>query len=176
MGKGWSQRFLVLDLLRESRLNLSQHKSLRALRFLAGGFPTDPNDTHHLQLINTLLSAVPPSSQLDVVFIYKGFEFSPTCATPPPGHAGYVGESITKSGCECEQCNRNLGRLKVLAEAHWNRDFRLVLSVEASGERAWYTMRALELQVGAQQDDELRWLLSGSSIVSSVPCFASGYT
>jgi hypothetical protein len=165
----------VLDLLRESRLNLSQHKSLRELRFVAIFFPTNPNNARDLQVINTLLSAVPSSSQLDVVLIYKGDEFYSNCAITPLGYAGYIGESITKSSCQCYLCLKNLGRLKVLAEAYPNRNFRLVLRVEAPGQMAWNIVGALELQVGAQQDEELCSLLSGSSIISTVPYFGSGH-
>jgi hypothetical protein len=165
----------VRSLLRDSRLNLSQHKSLRELRFVALGFPTNLNGARDLQVINTLLSAVPSSSKLDLVLIYEGNEFSSDCAVALPDRAVHAGEPITKSSCECCLCIMNLGRLKVLAEAYRNRNFRLVLRVEARGEMAWDIMKALELQVGAHRDGDLRWLLSGSSIISSVPYFGSGY-
>jgi hypothetical protein len=152
--------------LHESRLNLSQHKSLRALRFLASNFPTSQDDDRGLQCINALLLAIPPSSQLDVVIVYHGFEFYPSCATLRQGHAGC---------CGCHGCIETLRQLSVLSSAYLNRNFRLVLSVEASREMAWCTTRALELHVRAYQDGELRSLLSGSSIISTVPCFASGY-
>jgi hypothetical protein len=93
-----------------------------------------------------------------------------------PGHAGYVGESNTESDCECENYNTNLGRLKVLAEAHWNRNFRLVLCVESYGRGDWDAVRALELQVQeAHRDEELRSLLSGSSVISTKPSLGSSY-
>jgi hypothetical protein len=166
----------VVDLLCKSRLNLSQHKSLRALRLDAYYLPTDPiNGARALQSINALLSTIPSSSRLDVFVIYRGSDFFHGGLTPSPGHEGYVGDSIAKSGCDCYQCIRNLDRLKMLGEAHRIRNFRLVLCVEAPGKAKEYIMRALELQVGALQDGELGSLLSGSSIISAVPCFASGY-
>jgi hypothetical protein len=164
----------VWKLLRESRLNLSQHKSLRTLRLAAKRFPTDPNDARDLEVINNLLSAIPSSSQLDVVVIYCGNEFPLNHAMEQPSHAGNVGESTTKSSCECEDCNTNLGRLKVLAEAYRNRNFQLVLCVEAPGAAGWKIVRALELQVEARRDGELHLLLSGSSIISTIPHFSSG--
>jgi hypothetical protein len=167
--------FVVWDLLCKSRLNLSRHESLRTLRLAAGRCSTDPNDARALEVINNLLSTIQSSSQLDVVIVYYGIEFPLDCAKQPPGHAGlYVGESTTKSGCECEDCNRNLGRLKVLAKAYGNRKFRLVLCVEAPGAAGWNIVRALELQVEAHRDRELRLLLSGSSIISAIPHFSSG--
>jgi hypothetical protein len=157
-------------------LNLLRHEALRELRFVASDFPTGQDDGRALQSINALLLALPPSSQLDVVIVYQGFEFSPNCATPWSSYAGYVLKPISESSCGCRECIENLRRLKVLAEACRIRKFRLVFSVEASEERAQFTKRALELQLGAHhEDEELGSLLSGSSIVSTVPCFASGY-
>jgi hypothetical protein len=152
-------------------LNLSQHKSLRELRLVAKSIPIYQNLALALEEFNILFSIIPSSSQLDIVIIYKGDEFSPNCATPPPGHAGYVGKSIAKRSCACDMCLINLVRLKMLGEAYRNRKFRLVFCVEAPEEKAWYTMRALELQVGALQDGKLHSLLSELSIVSTVPCF-----
>jgi hypothetical protein len=165
----------VLGLLREYRLNLSQHKSLRVLRFLAREFPTD--QARALQPINALLSTIPSSSQLDVMLIYEGFEFSLNYARSPPGHEGNIGESNAKICCGCGQCIRNLDRLKMLGEAYWNRRFRLILCVEDQAkETTEYTGKALNLQVGAHRDGELHLLLSGSLITPIAPCFASGYS
>jgi hypothetical protein len=157
--------------LHTSRLDLSQAKSLRTLRFFASDFS---NDRRALQSINALLLAVPPSSQLDVVIVYNGSEFCSTCATPEPDHVGSW-KSIKNSSWRCHEWIGNLCLLKVLGSAYLSRSFRLVFSVEASEERAQLTMKVLELQLRIYQDGGLRSLLSGSSVIYTKPSFASGY-
>jgi hypothetical protein len=155
-----------------SRLNLSRHKSLRTLRL----FATMLCNAEGLTILNSLLSTIPSSPQLDVVIVYDESEFSRDCAMQLPGHAGYKGEPTINSSYTCIRCNWNLCRFNLLNEAHGNRNFRLVLCAEASGEALRITMRALEIQVEAYQDGEiLNSLLSESSVVSTAPCFWSGY-
>jgi hypothetical protein len=157
--------------LHTSRLDLSQAKSLRTLRFFASDFPIRRDDGRALQSINALLLAVPPSSQIDVVIVYHGYEFSPACTTPVPGHADSR-ESIMKSGWGCHGWIENLDRLEVLGSAYLTRSFRLVFSVEASEEWTQFIMKVLEFQLRILKDGELRSFLSGSSVICTKPSFA----
>jgi hypothetical protein len=154
-----------------SRLNLSRHKSLRTLRLFAATI----RNAEDLTIINSLLSTIPSSPQLDVVVIYDGREFSQNCTMQLPGHAGYKVESTTKRSHKCKKCIKNFRRFNLLNRAYQNRNFRLVLWAEVSREAVWKTVRGLELQVEAHQDGKLRSLMSESSIISTAPSFWSGY-
>ena len=75
-----------------------------------------------------------------------------------------------KNGDECAKCSENyLEQFRALGEVHKERNFRLVLCAEVPGSMVEGATRVLQRNLDAHKDGELGYLLSGSSVIATVP-------
>lgn len=118
----------------------------------------------------TVLLAIVSPLPINVVIIYPEEYFSTCCKQNVRDHIGW---SRTISGCVCAGCERDqpdeLQRFKELGAAYRKRSFRLVLCAEVPGQAAEYIAKILERNVERHKDGELGYLLSGASVVTTMP-------
>ena len=140
--------------------SISRCKSLQTLRIVL-----EPFCVSIPGVILILQAIVPHLRPIDVVLVYRKHYFH-CCHFPSHGS----GRVRMRGGDECVTCNQeHLEYFRIFGGAHKVREFRLTLCVEVPGSMVDSTTRALEYSVRANKDGELSYLLSGASVVSTIP-------
>lgn len=141
---------------------MSLCKSLQTLRIT----PDHLSAKDRMPGLPLLLSAIVHPEPINVVIVYQQQYFN-LCSS-----SDHVRLLERKTGDECVGCNeRHLKYFKILSEAYKKRNFRLTLCAEVPGSMVDLATMELERIVKTHKIGELNELLSGSSIICTIPPF-----
>ena len=151
----------------QSNLAVSRCKSLRTLRISLKPVLLSPfHGTSAPDFLKPILFTVEPPLPLDVVMVFHDDFFSFGCDS----QWSRVHVERLKSGEKCDECDdKYLDRFKALGKVHKERKFRLVLCAEVLGSIVEGATRVLQRNLDAHRDGELGYLLSESSVISTIP-------